>query len=256
MSIIGDSVATGMLWHDDAIAILQHNLNVDWHVAVCRRLTGTSCPFEGAVVPNAVDLVTSLGTVSPTVVVEMGYNDFESTFAGSVDDTIQALVQHGAQHILWLTLRAVRHPYLRMNDVLAAAAKRYPQVELVDWNLYSRSHPDWFQTDGEHLVDAGGVAMATLIHLAIDKVTIPLRVVPRTFRTAHVGQPYAALLTAAGGEAPYRWQLLDGPPRGLHLLASGRIYGTPRKPQRVTVLVRVSDSEGQTAVRRIKLVVR
>ncbi len=256
VSIIGDSVATGMLWHDDAIAVLQHNLNVDWHVAVCRRLTGTSCPFAGAVVPNAVDLVTSLGTVSPTVVVEMGYNDFESTFAGSVDDTIQALLQHGAQHILWLTLRAVRHPYLRMNDTLAAAAKRYPQVELVDWNRYSRSHPDWFQTDGEHLVDAGGVAMATLIHLAIDKVTIPLQILSQTFRVARVGHPYVARFTAGGGEPPYRWQLLDGPPRGLHLLANGRIYGTPREAQRVTVLVRVSDSEGQTAVRRIKLVVR
>lgn len=252
--LIGDSVATGMQWHNDAITVLQQNLNVSWQVAVCRRLTGTSCTFQGDTPPNLVDLVTSLGSVPPLVVVEMGYNDFEDTFQASVEQSIQALLQHGAQHILWLTIRQVHHPYIHMNAILAAAAKRHPQVTLVDWNMYARSHPDWFQDDGEHLVDSGGVAMATLIHLAIDKVTLPLTI-SASPGVGRVGAPYSAQFAATGGEPPYTWQLVGSPPRGLHLLAGGRLFGTPRKVQRVTVTLRVSDTEGQVATRRLVLAV-
>ncbi|HZQ16041.1 MAG TPA: putative Ig domain-containing protein [Gaiellaceae bacterium] len=254
--LIGDSVATGMQWHNDAIAALQKGLNVDWQVAVCRRLTGPSCTFDGDTPPNLVDLVTSLGVVDPIVVVEMGYNDFESTFAASVDQSIRTLLQHGAQHVIWLTLREVHHPYIHMNDILVAAAKRYPQVKVVDWNMYARSHPDWFQTDGEHLIDAGGVAMAGLIHLAVDEVAFPLRITPGEFRTPRVGSPYSLQLAASGGQAPYRWSLVGSPPLGLHLLASGRIYGTPRRAQRVTFRVRCTDAEGQITSRRIVLSVQ
>lgn len=253
--LIGDSVATGMQWHDDAIGVLQKGLNVRWEVAVCRRLTGPSCTFDGDTPPNLVDLVASLGTVDPVVVVEMGYNDFESTFAASVDQSIQTLLQHGAQHILWLTLRAVHHPYIHMNQIIAAAARRYPQVSVVDWNVFSRSHPDWFQTDGEHLVDPGGVAMAGLIHLGVDRVVSPLTIVPGEFRTPRVGSPYTLQLAATGGVAPYRWSLVGSPPLGLHLLAGGRLYGTPRKAQRVTFRVRCADAEGQATSRRVVLAV-
>jgi len=253
--LIGDSVATGMQWHTDAIAVLQKNLNVAWQVSVCRRLTGVSCTFQGDTPPNLVDLVGSLGTVPPIVVVEMGYNDYENTFQASVEQSIQTLLRHGAQHILWLTIRQTHHPYIHMNAILAAEAKKHPQLSLVDWNMYARSHPDWFQDDGEHLVDAGGVAMAALIHLAIDKVAFPLTITG-TPALGHVGNPYSAQLTATGGIPPYRWQLVGSPPRGLHLLAGGRLYGIPLKVQHVTVTVRVGDTEGQVASRRLVLSVR
>jgi hypothetical protein len=251
--LIGDSVATGMQWHDDAIAVLQKNLDVAWQVAVCRRLTGVSCTFQGETPPNLLDLVASLGAVPPIVVVEMGYNDYENTFASSVEQAVQTLLRHGAQHILWLTIRQVRHPYVRMDAILAAAAKKHPQLRLVDWNLYSRNHPGWFQDDGEHLVDAGGVAMATLIHLAVDEVVMPLKIVATPVAAGRVGSPYTARFAATGGEPPDRWQLVGRPPRGLHLLAGGRLYGTPRRVQRVTVTVRVTDTEGQVAARRVVL---
>lgn len=250
--LIGDSVATGMQWHGDAISALQKNLNVVWQVAVCRRLTGPSCTFQGETPPNLVDLVTSLGTLPPIVVVEMGYNDFENTFAASVEQSVDALLQHGAQHILWLTIRETHHPYIHMNAILAAAAKTHPQLRLVDWNLYSRSHPDWFQDDGVHLVESGGVAMATLIHLAVDEVAMPLTITA-TPAAGRVGSPYTARFAATGGEPPYRWQLVGSPPRGLHLLAGGGLYGTPTRVQRVRVTVRVADTEGQVASRRVVL---
>ncbi len=256
ITVIGDSVATGIIWHDDAVAALERGLGVDWEVAVCRRLIGTSCPFQGSTPPNALDLIHSLPHgVAPTVVVEMGYNDAEATFASAVDQTMQALIAAGARHVLWLTLRETRHPYVRMNDVLAAAAVRYPQLSLVDWNRYSRSHPEWFQSDGEHLDAAGGLAMARLTHLAVMKAVDPLRLTVR-LPVARLGHTYRRLLRASGGTPPYRFGLVGRPPRGLHLLANGRLFGMPRSRGTVHVTLQVADAEGQTVARRIAIVVR
>lgn len=108
--IVGDSVATGMSWNNEAIAIVQRGFSVDWQVAICRRLTGESCPFDGAEPENTIDLVDAMPSVPPTVVVEMGYNDFAESFAASVDATIDALVARGARRVLWLTLRETRGP--------------------------------------------------------------------------------------------------------------------------------------------------
>lgn len=255
VTLIGDSVATGMLWHNDAIAIMQNNLYIDWQVAVCRRLTTPSCPFQGQQVPNLLQLVQTLGTVAPVVVVEMGYNDPPATFPQAIDQSMHALLAAGAKHVLWLTLRAVEHPFLTMNAQLAAATKRWPQLKLVDWNLYSRSHPDWFQSDGMHLVDAGGVGMATLVHLAVDEIVNPLTIVSRSLPPARVGAPYSARLVGSGGTPPYRWSMVGWPPHGLHLLAGGRVVGVPRRVWSGRLRLRVQDAEGQQAVRLEQLAV-
>ena len=252
VTIIGDSIATGMLWHPDAVSVMQVGLAVDWQVAVCRRLTTTSCPFLGGEAPNALDVIHSLGSkLGPTVVVEMGYNELEATFEQSVRTTLQALLHVGVQRVLWLTLHETRHPYVRMNATLVALAARYPQLTLVDWNLYSRSHPEWFQSDGEHLDESGGVAMATLVHRAVMHALDPLVVAPTPLPVARVGRRYAARLQAVGGTAPVRWALVGGrPPYGLHLRPDGGIYGVPTRAARVGMVVRATDADGQTASRR------
>lgn len=246
---------TGMLWHNDAISVMQAGLSVDWEVAVCRRLTAPSCPFEGQQAPNLLDLVQSLGSkIAPTVVVEMGYNDSESTFAQSVDTSIKALLGAGARQILWLTLRETRHPYIYMNDMLVAAAKQYPQLTLVDWNRYARSHPEWFQNDGEHLVDAGGVAMATLVRGALARALEPPVAVAMRLRVGRVGQRYAAHLAVQGGKAPFRWRLAAGAlPKGLQLKADGWIVGTPKRDVRASVKFVATDAIGRSSARRAVL---
>jgi hypothetical protein len=257
VTIIGDSVMTGVLWHRDAIAVMQQGLGVDWQVAVCRRLEGESCPFEGVQVPTVVELVQSLGSeIAPTVVVEMGYNDFEQTFAQSVEDTIRVLLDAGVKRILWVNLREVRHPYVDMNGVLDVAANRYSQLTIVDWNRYSRSHPDWFQNDGEHLVAAGGLAMAAFVHAALMKVLAPVAVTAQRLPVAHVGRAYTATLVATGGTMPYRWSLSAGSlPKGLGLTKNGRITGIPKQPTRATLVVRATDAVGGMATRRVLLTV-
>jgi hypothetical protein len=130
-------------------------------------------------------------------------------------------------------------------------------VTVVDWNVYSRSHPDWFQADGLHLLGPGAEAMATLIHnalLAAGVAARPARITTTTLPVAHHGKPYKAKLSATAGVAPYRWSLLERAPLGLHLEANGTVMGTARaKAGRYTFNVRLRDAIGSLTTRRLTL---
>lgn len=246
--VIGDSVATAIYWHAPAVAALQKNLAVEWQVAVCRTLIGPSCPFGGTRAENALDTIDSMPSVPPVVVVEMGYNDAEDSFATAVDETMLALIARGAQHVLWLTLAATRPPYPHLDEILAGAAQRYSQLELVDWDSYSFGHPAWFQTDLVHLTLAGGLAMAHLVHACIVALTTPLRAQAATLPTLRRGRAYRARLLARGGTPPYRWSPASGkPPRGVHLLPDGVLWGKPASTATMDFVARVVDADGVKA---------
>jgi hypothetical protein len=245
--VIGDSVATGMYWHDDAIAVMQENLGVYWDVAVCRTIDGTSCPFDGERAPTLVQAVAARGTVPPIVVVEVGYNDPAGTFAAEVDKAMSALTAAGATHVLWLTMRESRAPYPTLNALLDKAAARWPQLELVDWNAVSESHPSWFQTDDVHLTPEGGIAMAHLAHAAVMQIVDPLRVSSAPLRLV-AGRAYAMKLRAQGGTPPYRWRVAGGqPPRGFHLLANGTLVTTGASRVQASLTLAVTDADGTAA---------
>jgi hypothetical protein len=251
--IIGDSVATGMSWHADAVAVMQRNLDVDWQVAVCRRLTGASCWDQGVQPQTAVDLVDSQSSVPPYVVVVMGYNDYADTFALSLDQTMEALLARGAQHVFWLTLREAEGPFPLINAQLYAALSRWPQLQLVDWNHYSANHPEWFQTDFVHLLDAGGVAMARLVHGSLMEAIDPLQLQFPTLPTLRFGRSYDAQLSAIGGTEPYSWRVVSGrPPRGIHLTTDGRLTGRPWGSRPRDFVVSVTDADGVSAVGAIR----
>jgi hypothetical protein len=256
VTLIGDSVASSIAYDKDAQAILGEGIDLQLQVAPCRRVGQSSCPYGGVRPPTVVDLVPTLGqSLGPTVIVAVGYNDFESAYAGNIDDAVAALDKAGVTRILWPTLREERDQYMSMNDDIRAAATRHPEMTVVDWNLYSRSHPDWFQSDGLHLVAAGTEAMATLFHKALVGLGIPITPPnpPRPVVTipterlpvATAGKPYAVRLTASGGKPPLHWSLVGGTfPTGLHLRANGRIQGVPRNAGMFRALIRVTDSEG------------
>jgi hypothetical protein len=246
--IVGDSVATGMLWHTRAIAVMQRGLDVDWEVAVCRTLIDPGCPFDGDRPPSLLDLVHSLGKVPPLVVVEVGYNDELPTFDQALDDSMTALVDAGAKHVLWLTLHEAREPFPELNHLLEHATARWPQLELVDWNATAQGHDsDWFQNDFVHLKETGGIAMAHLVHGAVMGQVDPLRITSAPLHL-RAGRGYSLRLRAVGGTPPYRWRVESGrPPRGFHLLANGRVTARLDSSRRASFMLSVTDADGVTA---------
>ncbi len=244
-----------------AVAEAGREVSLNLQVAPCRRIAGDSCPYNGVRPPNVIDLVQSLGpALGPNVVVAVGYNDHEDTYPQDLQSALTALEGAGVKRIFWLTLRAARHPYLSMNAALEAAAASHPDLTVVDWNVYSRSHLDWFQNDGIHLDTAGAEAMATLIHKALEAggVAAPdVRVQTSRLPVATHGAAYAARLVGAAGIVPYRWSLLERAPTGLHLEANGVVHGRPMAAAGAyTFNVRITDSTGTSTTRRLTLRVR
>jgi hypothetical protein len=256
--MIGDSVADAINGTDSSVAILRQGVDLDLEVAPCRRVQGEGCPVDGVRPPSVVQLTKSMGAkLGPNVVVAVGYNDFEDQYAQNIEDALAAFKAAGVKHVWWLTLRAAHHPYLNMNDNITAAASAHPELTVIDWNVYSRSHADWFQDDGLHLLRPGADAMATLIHNTLlgDGVALkPVHVATAALPAARRGKTYAARLQAADGLGPYRWSLLARAPKGIHLEADGRIIGKPlAKPGVYTLNVRVKDSAASFDVRRLTL---
>jgi Putative Ig domain len=258
VTLIGDSVADAIAQTDSAVAVAKQGVDLDLEVAPCRRVEGDGCPYQGVRPPSVVQLANSMGSkLGANVVVSVGYNDFEDQYAGNIEDALAAFKAAGVKRVFWLTLRAAHHPYVTMNDDIETAAQHHPELTVIDWNVYSRSHPDWFQTDGLHLLYPGAIAMATLIHKSLLSAGVaapPVRVSTATLPLAHEGKPYRARLAAASGIAPYRWTLLERAPSGIHLEANGSIVGTPRAGVgRYTFNVRVKDAAGSMATRRLTL---
>jgi lysophospholipase L1-like esterase len=258
VTLIGDSVADAIPGNDQAVAILRQGVDLDLEVTACRRVDQESCPNGGVRPPNVVQLAKTMGSkLGPNVVVAVGYNDFEDQYAQNIENALDAFKAAGVKHVWWLTLRAAHHPYINMNDNIEAAAKKHPELSVIDWNVYSRSHTDWFQADGLHLLAPGSEAMATLIHKALldgGIVLKPVQVATTALPAGRRGKTYAAKLQATAGLGPYRWSLLARAPKGLHLEADGRIIGKPlAKPGTYVLNVRVKDSAASFDVRRLTL---
>jgi hypothetical protein len=259
VTLIGDSVATAVEETSSAVAIMRQGVDLDLQTAPCRRVDDAGCPDPGGVVPpSVVELTQQLGSkLGPYVVVAVGYNDFEDRYAQNIENALDAFKAAGVKHVWWLTLRAAHHSYINMNADIEAAAQKHPEMTVIEWNVYSRSHPDWFQPDGVHLLEVGADQMASLVHRTLlrDGIALPpVRVTTRALPLAHRGKPYAARLRAAKGLAPYRWSLLERAPPGIHLEANGVVDGSPRvRPGRYVFDVKVEDAAGSFATRRLTL---
>ena len=262
VTLIGDSAAAAIGYDPRAQSILAERLDLRLELAPCRRVAQQSCPYEGFRPPNVVELVGDLGSqLGPTVVVAVGYNDDERFYAEDLEKALAVLEAAGVERVLWSTLRAERPDYARMNDVIRVAATHHPQLVVVDWNVYSRSHPAWFAPDGLHLRGDGARAMATLFHSTLVRlgIVVPERVVlsTRVLPVGTRGTPYTARLVARGGLPPYRWSRRSPFPRWLTLTRDGRVTGTVRSPTgRTPLVVRVADATGATVTRRFTLRVR
>jgi hypothetical protein len=264
VTIVGDSVAGSLAWEPTARAILTAHNDVDFELAACRRLATPSCFVTGMTPPpTALQTLTQLGrAVGPTVVMDVGYNDGSNEYAGGMDAVLRLLRENGVQHVVWLTLRAAQHDYMAINEEIRAAARTRPWMSVADWNRYSRSHGDWFQSDGIHLEAAGADALAVFIHRTLVRLHLtgpvggPLTIATQRLPGAEWLGSYAVRLRASGGTPPYRWRAVHLP-QGLELSPSGRLAGTLAQdvPTGV-VVVSVRDRAGARAERAYALRVK
>ena len=276
VTLIGDSVATALAWVP-AGDIVRQGADVGLELAACRRTEEDSCDVGAGRPTTVVQLAKSMGAgLGPIVLVAVGYNDYEDDFARNVEDALDAFKKAGVKRVVWLNLREAHHPYITMNDDLMAAAGRHPELTILDWNQYSRSHEDWFQADGLHLVPDGAIAYATFIHSAL--VTLGAVVTPTTTTAPTTGskppqparassvkivtsklpkalraKPYKAHLLATGGRPPYRWRHITVLPKGIVLATDGLIAGIPRNLGTFVLSVAVADASGRHALRRVTL---
>lgn len=269
VSVISDSILTSVTWGNDAAqAVLTQGLDMEIDAGVCRRLNGQSCDFNGGHVPTVLDMVNAWSNLGSVVVIVDGYNDVPTAFAGDVELVLDTLHNRGVAHVLWVNLHAVRPEYVAKNAVLAAAARAHPDLRVLDWNAYSASHREWYQTDSIHLVPAGGVAIAGWLHAAILAALAPPTppAAPARALAAKKGQTVVVRagarvdrrLRAVGGVAPLHWLTTGRALRHarLHLLARGILRGRPTRPGIYRVRVEVVDATGATARATVRVTIR
>ncbi len=282
VTLIGDSVPDALNW-GPANDILAQGIDLDLETSPCRRTEEASCPGPDGTRPTTlIQLVQSLGSsIGQTVVVMIGYNDYEDQYQKDIGDALTALDQAGVQHVLWLTLREARVPYISMNADIASWTASHPELTVLDWNMYSRSHDDWFQGDGLHLTPDGAIGLATFLHSELVDLGVaapppapttattattatsaattvaaapPVRILSARLPAATEGKPYTSRLHASGGRPPYRWRAVTRLPHGFGLARDGLVTGIPRAaPGTFGVVFGVTDASGRRVTRRVVL---
>jgi hypothetical protein len=145
------------------------------------------------------------------VVLDLGYNDSEdpAVFRGRIDAAMTALA--AVDRVIWLNQHEFRPGRAGMNQELAAAAGRYPNLDVVDWNAEVGAHPEDLYADSIHLTPAGQVAMAALVRQHYDRYVDSLRPTTTTTTsttttttTAPPARPHAARPAAGSDDTTRR----------------------------------------------------
>ena len=160
VSMVGDSV---MLGARDQLLAQFAGMPVTVDAIEDRSLLGAIGMFQSA--------GPALGDV---VVLDLGYNDTSdpTVFRERIDGAMAALV--GVKHVIWLNQNEFRPDRAGMNAELNAAASRYANLEVVDWNAEVVAHPEDVYGDSIHLTPAGQAAMAALVRQHFDRFVASL----------------------------------------------------------------------------------
>jgi hypothetical protein len=183
VSMFGDSVMLGA--REELLAqFAGQPVTVD--AAEDRSLLGAISLFQAA--------GPSLGDV---VVLDLGYNDASdpAVFRGRIDDAMAAL--GGVRRVLWLNQHDWGPGRAGMNAELAAAATRYSNLTVIDWNAEVDAHPDEVYADAIHLTPSGQTAMAALVRQHYDQWVTSLTPTTTTSTTTTTTRPPATPQVAA-----------------------------------------------------------
>jgi hypothetical protein len=171
VTVLGDSVAAAITLVPAARRALTSGLDARLDLRVCRRLAQVGCPYRGERPPSALDAIRTAGAgVGRTVVIDVGHNDVPTEYASDLELTMQALVALRVETVIWVPLIEDRPGYREINAAIRGAAARWPQLEIADWNAYSRGRRAWFAEDGLHLSARGATALARFLRSRIGAV--------------------------------------------------------------------------------------
>jgi hypothetical protein len=164
VTLFGDSVAAALTLQPAARALLGKGIDLRVDAKVCRRLVEVGCPFGGERPSSVLALVSKpAAPLGEVVVVDVGYNDVPADYGADVDRVMQALARSGVATVIWVTMQERRPLYRATNAAIRAAAKRWPQMRVADWDEASRTRTAWFAADGLHLSSAGAVGLARFL---------------------------------------------------------------------------------------------
>jgi peptidoglycan hydrolase-like protein with peptidoglycan-binding domain len=152
LSFIGDSVGVSIADNDASeLRVVLDGVfaSSTWDSIVSRRTQGGSIP-DGVSAANAVPLGTELA------VVELGYNDELGTLASRIDAVMTALRNRQVQRVAWVNVSQRRSEFASTNAAIAAAAGRWPELVVFDWESASDDAVGnrWF-SDNVHLTATG-----------------------------------------------------------------------------------------------------
>ena len=163
VTFVGDSVPASITYTRQAQAILGRGLDLRLDLRVCRRLVTESCSYRGTAPPTALQSVQAVGSrLGDVLIVDVGYNESAVGYREGIDRIMRAARAQGAVGVVWVTLRETRDIYRQTNASIRAAQKRWPQLQVADWNAYSRGKP-WFSPDGLHMGPSGAEALARFL---------------------------------------------------------------------------------------------
>jgi hypothetical protein len=96
-------------------------------------------------------------------VIQIGnnYGGDPTIFRGQIDQAMKILA--GVQWVVFLTVFEYRGQQAEVNNELRAAATRYPNLRIADWNAFERAHLGHTSRDGLHLKPSGALLMAGFI---------------------------------------------------------------------------------------------
>ena len=145
-----------------------------------------------------------------------------------------------------------------MNEMITAAAKKHPEMTVLDWNARARGKPDMAAAGrrpphpdrrAEHGDDDQRGPRHARRRLPAAGARAPA--VDRREDAAEGPAwdgAYATRLQARGGTVPYRWTRVSGAlAPGLRLTTSGLVTGKPSQVGRYRFVARVVDRTGRRA---------
>ena len=176
MAYVGDSIGVGVAGAATSPlrTLTDGTFTSSTFDSVVGRCTNRVCG-DG---PSGVQVANSLPANLGLVVVELGYNDNPSLTAGDIDAMMSALNARGTQRVLWVNMAEIRRGpgggsyYAASNAALNAAASRWGNLTIADWNAASATseRSRWFASDGVHLTTTGNAKFSLWLRAAVDPV--------------------------------------------------------------------------------------